>query len=442
MYIINIIFRCIKKMCIVLGLFAISLIMHIRTDAKSNEFIIQDGILTQYNSTSRNVTVPETVVKIGTDAFSRCTEIMDIEIPKSTTEIAPGAFRNCASLTNVIIPDSVTVIGEGAFEGCISLKSIEIPESVTSIGEHCFEGCISLDSITIPSTITEFGAFAFHNTSWLTNKRKENPLIVFNDIIIDGVACKGTVTIPESATKIESHAFEGSGITNLILPDTIKTIDQEAFNYSRLESIIIPSTVTRIENYTFFQCLNLKNVSLPNSLTYIGEAAFSQCKSLEQITIPNSVSSISSGAFIDCTRLKSIVLPEKLTTIEEVTFSNCKSLASITIPKSTTIKNNAFYNCNSVMVIYGYNKSSAQTYAKENSITFKVLALNKIKSFIKKGESIKLDMNSLAKCTWVSSNNTIATVSSNGIVKGIKSGKVKITAKLYSRKYTCTITIN
>ena len=44
-------------------------------------------------------------------------------------------------MSSVVIPDSVTRIGNEAFCGCTSLSNIILPDSVTSIGESAFEGC-------------------------------------------------------------------------------------------------------------------------------------------------------------------------------------------------------------------------------------------------------------------------------------------------------------
>jgi uncharacterized protein YjdB len=45
------------------------------------------------------------------------------------------------------------------------------------------------------------------------------------------------------------------------------------------------------------------------------------------------------------------------------------------------------------------------------------------------------------KVTWSSSDKEIATVSSKGVVKGIKKGSCKITAKVGSKKYVCKVTV-
>ena len=46
-----------------------------------------------------------------------------------------------------------------------------------------------------------------------------------------------------------------------------------------------------------------------------------------------------------------------------------------------------------------------------------------------------------AKVKWISSNKKVATVSSKGVVKGIKKGNCKITATVGKKKYTCSVKV-
>ena len=89
-------------------------------------------------------TIPDSVTRIGGDAFRDCTGLTSITIPNSVTSIGGSAFFGCTGLTSITIPDSVTSIGSYTFF-CSGLTSITIPDSVISIGNRAFFGCTVKD---------------------------------------------------------------------------------------------------------------------------------------------------------------------------------------------------------------------------------------------------------------------------------------------------------
>ncbi|MDE5786988.1 MAG: leucine-rich repeat domain-containing protein [Bacteroidaceae bacterium] len=101
------------------------------------------------NSSLTSVTIPNSVITIGEEAFADCTGLTAITIPNSVTEIGYGAFSDCTGLTSVTIGNGVTEIGSSTFSGCTALTSITIPNSVTTIGGGAFSGCTGLTSILI-----------------------------------------------------------------------------------------------------------------------------------------------------------------------------------------------------------------------------------------------------------------------------------------------------
>ena len=105
-------------------------------------------------------------------------------------------------------------------------------------------------------------------------------------------------------------------------------------------------------------------------MTIIRDKAFKNCRSLTSIEIPKGVISIGDMAFYDCTSLKNIEIPESVTSIENNAFSGCKSLINIVIPASVTgIGSSVFSKCESLTIICR-SGSTAETYAKENSIKY------------------------------------------------------------------------
>src|SRR6266567_4438621 len=80
------------------------------------------------------------VTSIGHDAFNG-TGLTSVTIPNSVISIGSFTFNQCRSLTSVTIPDSVTSIGASAFELCTGLTNVIIGNSVTNIEGFLFWGC-------------------------------------------------------------------------------------------------------------------------------------------------------------------------------------------------------------------------------------------------------------------------------------------------------------
>ena len=72
----------------------------------------------------KSFTIPEHMVSIGPDAFSR-TDLTSIVIPNNVTYIGLWAFAYCTDLTSVVISDSVTNIAAFVFYLCTKLKRVD-----------------------------------------------------------------------------------------------------------------------------------------------------------------------------------------------------------------------------------------------------------------------------------------------------------------------------
>jgi hypothetical protein len=301
----------------------------INVDAGNNAYSSQDGVLYNKDKTTLRrypigktgaFTVPESVKKIESDAFRKCTSLTSVTIPSSVTSIGNNAFSECTSLTSVTIPSSVTSIGNNAFSGCTSLTGVTIPNSVTSIGNGAFLACTSLTGITIPNSVTSIGNNAFSGCKSLTSITIPNSVTSIGNNAFELCFSFTSVTIPSSVTSIGYGAFEWSSSLTAINVDSANTayISENGVLYNKNKtslhtypagktgSFAIPSSVTNIGQDAFYHCTGLTSVTIPSSVTSIGQYAFGCCTSLTSVTIPKNVTSIGASAFSGCTSLTSV----------------------------------------------------------------------------------------------------------------------------------------
>ncbi len=167
--------------------------------------------------------------------------------------------------------------------------------------------------------------------------------------------------------------------------------------------IVIPSTlggysVTAIDDYAFSECYWVTDVVIPGTVKTIGEGAFCYCIALKEIVIPENVTSIGDYAFGCCISLEKLIVKNRNTTIGNyIGFSDAIVKAGHTAEEwvnkyyaildaelngggasdsmyDDIIRITDIYDdivANPYLTIYGYEPSSAKTFATANKINFK-----------------------------------------------------------------------
>ena len=387
-----------------------------------------------YDTGISNLSIGKGLVSVGNGAFSNVKKITTLTLPNSLVKIKMNAFENCTGLTSVSIGNSVNAMDMGAFKDCTSLKNVTIAYGTTVIGESAFDGCTSLASVSIPNSITSIGSQAFDDCKKLTN-----------------------VTIPNSVKTIGSNAFYNcTGITQLSLSEGLVTIGSDAFqNNTGIKKLVIPDSVTEIGWEAFKGCTNLATVSIGNSVSKMENGVFRDCSSLVKVKIADGTTVIGREAFVNCTSLTDIEIPETVNRIGYVRI-NDDSL----IDKDGFFGYTAFENTPKTFAIHGKSGSFANQYAKANNFKFSTapvsleitptsVALNKTTLTLDTGKTSNLKATvypsnvANKKCTWSSSNTSVATVDSNGKVTAKKAGTATITVKTSNGKTaTCKVTVN
>lgn len=101
-----------------------------------------------YNCDSlKNIIIGDSITDIGVYAFYNCDSLEYVKIGKGITEIGYYTFYDCDNLTDVILGENISVIGSSVFSGCNKLKNITIPTGITEIGYGAFDFCDNLENV-------------------------------------------------------------------------------------------------------------------------------------------------------------------------------------------------------------------------------------------------------------------------------------------------------
>lgn len=410
-----------------------------------------------------SVKLSKKLESLGTAAFSNCDKLVSIEIPKSlkycdnwyntqyvggpfcfcdglkevlfesgTIMVTSCLFDYCYGIENIDLPDTITAIGSEAFSHCTNLKQVKFSANLNSIGSSAFSGCRSLEIAQIPEGVTRIGTGAFSGCSLLKK-----------------------VKLPDQTTELAYRVFSScTNLKEINLPDTLTAIRDNAFyNCDALTELEFPAQLTTIEANAFNDCDALTKVTIPDTVTQMGANVFYHCDSLADVSLGTGLISLPTYAFAQCPKLTDIILPYRMTTLNANAFNACTGLTEITMPRSLTSIGSQVFSYPGKMTIYGINGTYAQTYAEDNGITFVNREVNaedvKISQTdlkIGKGQNRQLFLtvtpqNFTDEVAWKSGNTDIATVTTDGAVRGISCGTTNIKVTVGNVSSSCNVTV-
>ena len=301
----------------------------------SNNYSSENGVLFNKDKTviikyppaksDETYTIPETVTKIESWAFSYSSNLIELELPSSVTSVCDFAFYNCSNIKTVTTLKNVVQLGGAAFENCYSLTNISALGELVIINPRTFKNCTSMTEISIPNSVKRIEYSAFQGCTQLEKIIVHEENSAFSDY--DGVLfSKDMTTIVQYPPKKAGNSY--------IVPDTVTEIGVAAFaNCNSLEKIVIPESVNYIRQEAFSDCESLSEINLPNGLLTIEYSTFNNCSSLENISIPETVTSIGNSAFENCMLLSDIIIPDCVKKIGSHAFYWCNSLNKVSLPK-------------------------------------------------------------------------------------------------------------
>ena len=120
-------------------------------------FIVNDGVLLEYRGDSTDITIPNGVIAIGSDAFRGNKRIRRVSIHGGVKHIFAEAFLGCDGLREIKLSEGLLTIGNSAFRECRRIDRISVPESLVAAGYAIFHSCDNLTELLMPMNIRYLG---------------------------------------------------------------------------------------------------------------------------------------------------------------------------------------------------------------------------------------------------------------------------------------------
>ena len=240
--------------------------------------ILPQDILPKENTLEFKLSANEkyyTVVGIGT-----CTDT-DIVIPDTynylpVTKIEQNAFKNCSSITSITIPESIISIGSHAFYGCDAITSITIPKNAI-LNDKSLEGLPGVTILNLGRIQLHFPYDSLKNLE--TVNIIEGAYGELTPSTFENCVNLKTVNFSSDFTKINIYAFDDCPIENYNVAEgnpKFSSIDGVLYNQDGSELIAYPHArrdasftvldiTQKIGSDAFYLCMYLETVVLPHN---------------------------------------------------------------------------------------------------------------------------------------------------------------------------------
>lgn len=219
--------------------------------------IVNDEVrITGYSGSEPILNIPETINK------------------RPVTSIAKKAFCDNQILVEVTLPNSISHLYSEAFRNCTNLKSVELPSDLTVINASCFENCIHLEHVQLPYELTRICTAAFKNCKMLTSLPHYSKTAIGGVLTV--VRSMVETELPLRLEYIGNEAFMGcESLPCINIPHKVVQLSHDLFQgCTALSQVFLHANITSIGSGTFCGCKNLTSLRLPDGIRSIGSDSF------------------------------------------------------------------------------------------------------------------------------------------------------------------------
>lgn len=324
-----------------------------------------------YKASIQKVVIGNGVKNITPFSFYKCNAITEVQIGTSVEEIGESAFA-FMNLSDLTLPDSVRKLGGDAFAFNENLTHVRMSKNIEWIGSRAFYDS-DIHYAVIPKKDVVFDtdgegmAFGYKRGHDESGDPRNDRIYGFKLAGIPG----GTVEKQITDNYYGVHNYEWkfvavggkTGACDWFFDEETDTLtisgDGSMGDYSYSNpapwqvfktaenpewTLVFDGNVTKIGDYAFYHLPIKGSVMLPYTCTSVGQSAFCYCGYIESVSCEN-VESFGAQA-----------------------FSGCESLTNVNFDAAKTIGDSAFNNCyNLNTVMFGSNLTDIGDYAFQNT---------------------------------------------------------------------------
>ena len=253
--------------------------------SSTDDYVIQDGVLTKYTGEATDIAIPDGVTVIGRNAFEN-TYVEHVWVPASVQVLGSHAFSGSELRTITFQdddqhPSQLTRIEHEAFS-YTRVEALVLPRSVEQLEQHALSGMWLLKSLHVGPKVEmgslsddpiTFGCLSHvevdaDNPNYETVNgvlyTKDHKHLVFFPRRLD---IGSSYEVLDGTEKIDDYALSYTNLTSITLPSTVRILGESSLAGNRLlTSINLPDGLTTIENTAFEGCTKLSHIVIPDSL--------------------------------------------------------------------------------------------------------------------------------------------------------------------------------
>ena len=419
------------------------------TSVKIPDSVTTAGNFTFYKSNVKTVTFGKGLTVTSYQMFEECANLTTINFPSTNLELFARTFTSCSSLTTVNLPNTVTKIGNACFADCNALTTVttngvkEIPfqaflnctalanvtlNNIEKVLRVAFYGCSSLKSITLPASTQYVHNIAFPTATNITCKNTELRKFGYNGLArLQDISITGNVGYTQAYQVLDlvNSQRAANGLSALVMDETLLDLAM-----TRASEIAVCYTHTRPDGSTVFEMnskINAENIAAGYNSASSVMTGWMNSQGHRANILTSNFKTIGIGCF----RIEGVYYwvqvfgtdsnTSSFTKPTDKSVSKTVTVAVDEFSEGTISTGNIYSAPEQYKIDFILNLSSASiknTETSQASVSVKNPGTN---------YSIKINNTG---CNWSSSDKTVATVSSAGLVKGIHEGSSNIVLKL------------